>query len=62
LDGLAPEGLLFSIEASFFEAELVLIFLSSLAIVFPNADLPNQIDPPLNFHAAAIRALWVDTP
>jgi hypothetical protein len=62
LDGLTPEVLLFSTAASFFGAELVLIFLLSLAIIFPNADLPHQIDLPLNFHAAAIRVLWVDTP
>jgi hypothetical protein len=31
--------------------------LSSLAIIFPNADLPDQIDLPLNFHAAAIIGL-----
>jgi hypothetical protein len=62
LDGLAPEGLFFSTAASFFEADLVLIFLSSLAIIFPNADLPDQIDPPLNFMLLRIRALSIDTP
>jgi hypothetical protein len=30
--------------SSFFEAGLVLIFLSSLAIIFPNADLSDQVD------------------
>jgi hypothetical protein len=34
---------------SFFEAGLVLIFLSSLDIVFPNADLSDRVDPPLSF-------------
>jgi hypothetical protein len=60
--GLHLKGSWFSTGASFFEAELVLILLSSLAIISPNADLPDQIDPPLNFHAARIGALWVDTP
>ena len=41
-------------------AGLVLPFLSSLGIIFPNADLRDQIDLLLNFHPAAIRALWVD--
>jgi hypothetical protein len=41
---------------SFFGAGLVLVFLSSLAIVFPNADLSEQDEVPL------IRAIWVDTP
>jgi hypothetical protein len=53
LDGLAPEELLFSAAVSFFEAELVLSFLSSLAIILPNSDSPDQIDLPLNFHGAA---------
>jgi len=37
------------IMASVFEGGLVLIFLSSLAIVFPNVDLFNQApgDPPI---------------
>ncbi len=29
-------------------------------VIFPNADLRDQIDLLLNFHPAAIRALWVD--
>ena len=37
-------------------AGLVLVFLSSLAIVFPNADLSEQDELPL------IGAIWVDTP
>jgi hypothetical protein len=37
-------------------AGLVLVFLSSLAIVFPNADLSEQDELPL------ITAIWVDTP
>jgi hypothetical protein len=36
--------LLFSGGASFSEAELVLIFLSSLAIIFPDADLSDQVE------------------
>ena len=44
----------------FFWSGLVLLFLSSLGIIFPNADLRDQIDLLLNFHPAAIRALWVD--
>jgi hypothetical protein len=44
----------------FFGAGLVLLFLSSLGIIFPNADLRDQIDLLLIFHPAAIRALWVD--
>jgi hypothetical protein len=31
------------------EAGLVLIFLSSLAIVVPNTDLSDRVDPPLSF-------------
>jgi hypothetical protein len=54
--------LLFSGGASFFAAGLALAFLSSLAIIFPNADLLDQFDLSLNFHPAAIRSLWVDTP
>jgi hypothetical protein len=42
-----------SAAGSFFEAELVLIFLSSLAIILPNSDSPDQIDLSLNFHGAA---------
>jgi hypothetical protein len=34
--------------------------LSSLAIILPNSDLPDQIDLPLNLHAAAIRPSLVD--
>jgi hypothetical protein len=48
--------------ASFLEAGLVLIFLSSLAIAFPNADLSDRVDPSTEFHPTAIRPLWVDTP
>jgi hypothetical protein len=44
------------------EAGLVLIFLSSLAIAFPNADLSDRVDPSTEFHPTAIRPLWVDTP
>ena len=44
-----PEALLSFGGTSFLGAELVLIFLSSLAIVFPNADLSDRVDSPLNF-------------
>jgi hypothetical protein len=47
--------ILFSGGASVFGAGLVLvfIFLSSLAIIFPNAALRDQFDVPLNFHPVA---------
>jgi hypothetical protein len=38
------------------------MFLSSLAIIFPNANLSDQVDLPLKLHPAAIGALGVDTP
>jgi hypothetical protein len=38
-----------------------LIFLSSLAIVFPNADLSDRVDSPLNFIGGDQRP-EVDTP
>jgi hypothetical protein len=41
--------LFFSGGASFSGAELVLIFLSSLAIIFPDADLSDQVELPLRF-------------
>jgi hypothetical protein len=44
-----PESLLSFEGASFLEAGLVLIFLSSLAIAFPNADLSDRVDPSLSF-------------
>jgi hypothetical protein len=56
LDGSAPEVLFFSGGASVFGERLVLIFLSSLAIILPDADLADQFDPPPNFHPSA---LWV---
>jgi hypothetical protein len=40
--------------ASFFGAGLVFVFLSSLAIVFPNADLSDQVELPLKFHPTAM--------
>jgi hypothetical protein len=43
---IAPEVLLFSIGTSFLEAGLVSVFLSSLAIIFPNAHLLDQVDLP----------------
>jgi hypothetical protein len=33
------------------------MFLSSLAIIFPNANLSDQVDLPLKLHPAAIGAL-----
>jgi hypothetical protein len=63
LDGSAPELLLFSEEGSFFFSEEVSffgaglepIFLSSLAIIFPNADLSIQTTerPPFGLRTIA---------
>jgi hypothetical protein len=49
LEVSTPEPLLSFEGTSFLEAGLVLIFLSSLAIVFPNTDLSDRVDPPLSF-------------
>jgi hypothetical protein len=46
--------LFFSGAASAFGPGLVLILLSSLAIIFPDADLADQFDPPPNSHPPAI--------
>jgi hypothetical protein len=43
-------------------AGLVLIFLSSLAIIFPNADLADQFDPLTDSHPLAIEPFGFDTP
>jgi hypothetical protein len=48
--------------ASLFGAGPVLTFLSSLAIIFPNADLAGQFDPLTNSHPRAIEPFRFDTP
>ena len=54
MDGFALEVLLFSGGAPFLGAGLVLVFLSSPAISFPNAHLPIQVDLPLEFPSSVL--------
>jgi hypothetical protein len=54
--------LFFSGAASLFGARPVLAFLSSLAIIFPQADSADQFDPLTNSHPWTIEPFGFDTP
>jgi hypothetical protein len=58
VDVSTPDALLSVEGTSFLGAGLVLIFLSSVDIVFPNADWFHQVDPLLKF-IRRYKASWV---
>jgi hypothetical protein len=62
LDVSTPEVLLSFERTSFLGVGLVLIFLSSLVIVFPNADLSDRVDPPLSFIRRRLVSFGLITP